>query len=524
MIELKEYAGLIRNHAELADQLGVDIEGLARREREEKLVVAAYEAWGEQMGAHLNGQFGIALRDAETGEIFCTRDPLGAEPFFYYETADGGLLCATQIKDLFDQPGFERKLNRELVQFFLGFTYIPGEETLFEGVRKLEPGGYLRYSADGLKLGRYWELSFEPDESKTLDQWADEIEAAMEASLHDIIDPGEQPDSFLSGGVDSSYILAKSTARCGYCAAYEDQAASEEADARATAEYLGRDFEGITVTPEQFFSTVDEFLLAYEQPSSDAAGLSLYCACKQVAEKSTLCFSGEGADEFFAGYSVYAKAQMRKMALDPTYYGTTYIMDDAEQRRYLKKFYANRSARSFMNERGAKGRAYDPLAWMLYVDLRSYFEGSILFNSAQIARGTGLDIRMPYCDLRIFDIARRMPSRFKAGKEGNKLALRAAASRVLPQEVAYRRKLGFPVPIRKWMRNSAVNGDIRRAFESDAAAEFFKVDEIGALLDAFLGKKPRVSHPIWFARHKALLWRHVWTIYIFIRWYELFFE
>lgn len=242
-----------------------------------------------------------------------------------------------------------------------------------------------------------------------------------------------------------------------------------------------------------------------------------------MAEKSTLCFSGEGADEFFAGYSVYAKAHLRKMAPDPTYYGTTYIMDDAEQRRYLKKFYPNRSARAYMNDRGAKGRAYDPLAWMLYVDLRSYFEGSILFNSAQIARGTGLDIRMPYCDLRMFDIARRMPSRFKAGKEGNKIALRAAASRVLPDEVAYRRKLGFPVPISRWMRDSAVNGDIRRAFESEAAAEFFNVDEIGALLDAFLGEKPRVSHPIWFARHKALLWRHVWAIYIFIRWYELFF-
>ena len=523
MIEVKAYSGLIRNHAELAERLGVETADCTRRERDEKLIAAAYEVWGEQMGNHINGQFGFALYDTEAEELFCARDPLGAEPFFYYQTGDGGLLYANQIKDLFDQPGFERKINRELVQFFLGFTYIPGEETLFEGVFKLEPGGFLRFGKMGLELGRYWELSFEPDESKTLEQWADEIESVMEASLHDIIDPGEQPDSFLSGGVDSSYILAKSTARCGYCAAYEDQAASEEAEARVTAERLGRDFEGITVTPEQFFSTVDEFLLAYEQPSADAAGLSLYCACKQVAEKSTLCFSGEGADEFFAGYSVYAKAHLRKMAPDPTYYGTTYIMDDAEQRRYLKKFYPNRSARAYMNDRGAKGRAYDPLAWMLYVDLRSYFEGSILFNSAQIARGTGLDIRMPYCDLRMFDIARRMPSRFKAGKEGNKIALRAAASRVLPDEVAYRRKLGFPVPISRWMRDSAVNGDIRRAFESEAAAEFFNVDEIGALLDAFLGEKPRVSHPIWFARHKALLWRHVWAIYIFIRWYELFF-
>ena len=523
MIELKAYEGLIRNHVELAAELDVDIAGMARREREEKLVVAAYEAWGDQMGAHINGQFAIVVEDGESHELFGTRDPLGAELLFYYETQDGRLLFGTQIKDLFDQPGFERRLNRELVQFFLGFTYVPGEETLFEGVFKVEPGGFFRFGANGLQLGRYWELSFEPDETKTLDQWADEIEGAMEASLRCILDEGETPDSFLSGGVDSSYILAKSNAKTGYCVAYEDQAVSEEEDARATAQYLGRGFEGIKVSQEDLFNDVDEFLIAYEQPSSDVAGLALYSACKQVAKQSTLCFSGEGADEFFAGYSVYENAKRRRMGPSPVYYGTTYIMNDSEQKRYLKQFYPERSARAFMKERGAKGLAYDPLSWMLYTDLRSYFEGSILFNSTKIARGTGLDIRMPYCDLRMFDIARRMPSRFKAENGANKMALRAAASRVLPHEVAYRKKLGFPVPVRKWLADPSVNADIRRAFESEAAAEFFKVDEINALLDEFLGQKPRVKHPIWFPRHQALLWRHVWTIYLFIRWYELFF-
>ena len=526
MIEVKAYDGLIRNHAALADELGVDESGCTRREREEKLIVAAYEKWGADMGNHINGQFAFVLADAETGELFGARDPLGAELIFYYETFDGRLLYGTQITDLFGQLGFTREVNRELVQFYLGFTYVPGEETLFKGVKKLEPGGYLRHKKGaGLELGRYWELAFEPDESKSLEQWADEIEAAMEASLNDICDADETPDSFLSGGVDSSYILAKSRAKCGYCAAYEDQSASEEEDARATAQFLGRDFEGITVSPEEFFGTVDEFLLAYEQPSSDAAGLALYCACKKVAEKSSLCFSGEGADEFFAGYGVYSPRNIKRLRMspDPVYYGSTYIMNDSEQQRYLKRFYKKRSAKEFMKERSAPAKSYDPLAWMLYTDMRSYFEGSILFNSTKIARGTGLDIRMPYCDLRMFEIARHMPSKFKRDGEGNKIALRAAASRVLPHDVAYRRKLGFPVPVRKWLADPEMSPDVRRAFESDAAAQFFNVDEINALLDALYGQKPRVSHPVWFARHKALLWRHVWTIYLFIRWYELFF-
>ena len=522
MIELKAYNGLIRNHRELAAELGVDITGCTRAEREERLLVAAYERWGVAMGAHINGQFGVALYDTDRRELFCARDPLGAELFFYYYTADKRLLYGTQIRDLFDQPGFKRELNRELVQFYLAFNYMPGEETLFKGVWKLEPGGYLTFGPKGLKLGRYWELAFDPDESKTVDDWADEITAAMEASLNDILDEGETPDSFLSGGVDSSYILAKSTAKKGYCVAYENQQASEEKDARATAAFLQRDFEGIEVSPAEFFANVDEFLLAYEQPSADVAGLSLFSACKKVAKKSTLCFSGEGADEFFAGYSVYQNPRRLRMSPDPIYYGCTYIMNPSEQRRFLKTYYPNRSTREFMHARGEAGRKYDLLTYMLYVELRSYFEASILFNSTRIARGTGLDIRMPFCDLRMFDIALRMPSRFKATKTANKIALRAAASRVLPKEVAYRRKLGFPVPVRSWLADPEFNADIRRAFKSETAAEFFNQDEIDALLDAFEGREPKV-HALWLRRRKDSLWRYVWVVYTFIRWYELFF-
>ncbi len=523
MTELKAYNGLIRNHAELAAELGVDVDGCTREEREEKVLVAAYDRWGKEMGTHINGQFGAAIYDDARQELFCLRDPLGAELFYYYETADGRLLYGTEIGEIASQPGYVRELNQSLLQFYLTFNYIPGEETLFKGIYKLEPGGFLTFGAEGLKLGRWWELEFHPDETKTLDDWADELTEAMEASLHDICAEDEQPDSFLSGGVDSSYILAKSRARTGYCVAYANERASEENEARETAAILGREFEGVTVSPEEFFATVDEFLRAYEQPSADVAGLSLFVAAKKVAKKSTLCFSGEGADEFFAGYSVYQNPRRLRLSPDPVYCGCTYIMNAKEQRRFLRSYDATRSTRDFMKKRGAAGRSYDLITYMLYAELRSYFEGSILFNSTRISRGTGLDIRMPYCDLRIFDIALRMPSRFKVGEGKNKVALRRAASRALPEKVAYRRKLGFPVPVREWLADPAFNGDIHRAFESETAAKFFNVDEIGALLDALEGRKPRKAHPVWFRRRQGQLWRYVWTVYTFIRWHELFF-
>ncbi len=524
MIELKAYQGLIRNHAELAAQLNVDTTGCSRRERDERLLVAAYEAWGDQMGTHINGQFGVALYDTQAEELFCTRDILGAELFFYYETADGNLLYGNKIADLFDQPGFKRELNERMIQFYLGFSYVPGEETLFKGVYKLEPGGFLKFGSEGLKLDRYWELTFEPDETKTLDDWADAISDAMDASMRDILDDDEQPDSFLSGGVDSSYLLAKGRARTGYCVSYANQKHSEEEQARATAQYLGREFEGIQVTPEDFFATLDEYILAYEQPSSDAAGLALYCACKEVAKRTNLCFSGEGADEFFAGYNGYQDTSRFEGKSDPVYFGATQAMRDIDQKHYLKRYFSNHTCTDFIRKRGEAGRKYDTVSWMLYVDLRSYFEGSILFNSTKISMGTGLDIRMPFCDLRIFDISRRMPSRFKVDANGNKIALRKAASRVLPEEVAYRKKLGFPVPIREWLADPAYNGDIRRAFQSEAAAKLFKPKEIQALLNEFTGGKSNLWHRLRYRGNREPLWRRVWSIYIFIRWYELFFQ
>lgn len=523
MIELRAYQGLIRNHVQLADELGVDVDGLSRREREERLLTAAYEAWGTDMGLHLNGQFAFALYDADADELFCARDVLGAELFFYYQTPDGKLLYGLDIADLFGQPGFKRELNEEMIQFYLGFSYVPGEDTLFAGVRKLAPGGYLRFGGDGLELGAYWELSFEPDESKTLDEWADEISEVMDAAMRDIVDADEEPVSFLSGGVDSSYMLAKSRAKTGFCASYADQLASEEEDARQTAAYLGRGFEGIEVTPEDFFANLDEFIVAYEQPQADAAGLSLYCAAKKLAKRASVCFSGEGADEFFAGYNGYQDTARFDKKKNPVYFGATQSMRALDEKHYLKRYFPNRDAAAFMRERGAAGREYDTVSWMLYVDLRSYFEGSILFNSTKIVKGAGLDIRMPLCDLRMFDIARRMPTRFKVDAGQNKIALRRAASRVLPDSVAYRKKLGFPVPISGWLADPAYNADILRAFKSEAAAKFFNMREIQALLSMFLGEKTNLWHRLRYRGNKAGLWRRVWSIYVFIRWYELFF-
>ena len=150
-------------------------------------------------------------------------------------------------------------------------------------------------------------------------------------------------------------MLAKSRAKTGFCASYADQLASEEEDARQTAAYLGRGFEGIEVTPEDFFANLDEFIVAYEQPQADAAGLSLYCAAKKSREAGERVLSGEGADEFFAGYNGYQDTARFDKKKNPVYFGATQSMRALDEKHYLKRYFPNRDAAAFMRERGAAG-------------------------------------------------------------------------------------------------------------------------------------------------------------------------
>ena len=162
--------------------------------------------------------FAFALYDTETGELFCLRDQFGTKPFYYYQTADGRLLYGTMIRDILEQEGFVKELNEDMLQIYLSLTYVAGEDTFFKGVKKLMPGCYLTFK-DGklLDITRYWKPEFHPDESKTLEDWADEIHTTLQQMMREVKTPDETAESFLSGGVDSSYVLAMSDAKaCGF--------------------------------------------------------------------------------------------------------------------------------------------------------------------------------------------------------------------------------------------------------------------------------------------------------------------
>ena len=207
MIIVKTYRGHIRNWEELCERLGIDLT-LSREEREHEILIKAYQTWGCEMADHMHGMFAFALWDEEEQKLFCLRDQFGTKPFYYYETEDGELLYGTMIRDIIDQPGFKKELNEEMLQLYLSLTYVAGENTFFRGLKKLLPGRYLIWQDGKLEIHRYWKPEFHPDESKTLEDWADEIHNTLKEIMPEVKTADERVESFLSGGVDSSYVLA----------------------------------------------------------------------------------------------------------------------------------------------------------------------------------------------------------------------------------------------------------------------------------------------------------------------------
>ncbi|MCM1008108.1 MAG: asparagine synthase-related protein [Ruminococcus flavefaciens] len=509
MVEIREYRGHIRNWRNLCSELNVD-PALPRTERELALITSAYEKWKHDIADHLYGMFAFAIWDEQNSELFCVRDHFGTKSFYYYQTSDGRLLCSTMIRNIMKDEGFVKEINTDMLQIYMSLTYVAGEDTFFKGVKKLMPGHWLSFKNGSLELHRYWTPQFEPDDSKNVDDWADEIHSTVQKMIEEVKENGEIAESFLSGGVDSSYVLAMSDAEVTDSCGYDDERFDESVLAAETARILGRKNNRCLITPEQYFDIVPYVMYNMEQPLGDASAIVFAIACNETAKHTKLCYSGEGADEFFGGYNMYRNAERYGDNLKNFYVGNTNIMKEDEKQRILKNYNPDVLPINLVKHIYEETEGLDPLSKMSDVDIQIWLEGDIYLNVDKMSTAAGLEIRMPITDRRIFDIASRMPSKFKVNDEQNKVAFRTAASKVLPDEIAFRKKLGFIVPIRIWLADERYNADVRTKFKSDMAGKFFDLDEINAIYDEYIGGN-------------SDNWRKIWTIYTFLVWYEEYF-
>ena len=503
-VKVSYFSGYIRNWRSLCDELGVDT-SLSREERELRIIEQAYLIWGVRLTERLCGAFAIVLRDNDSDRTYCIRDHVGQKQLFY-AVCSGELLCSGDIDEIASDPLYIKRLNMRMLQQYLFYGYPIGGETFYEGIYKLRPGHYAVFDGSEVSVRRYWRPTFDPDESRSADDFAEELRCTVDEIMGEERADTALPykESFLSGGVDSSYLLAAGDAQCANTVGYEESGFDESALARRTAEALGKGFRVKLISPEEYFDRIPTVMDKLGQPLGDASAVAFSLGCQAVAEHAKVVYSGEGIDEFFGGYN----AHKREMPEEWTYLTCSHIMSEDVVRSLMRDCDPDVRAVDPVKPIWDEVKDYGTLQKRLAVDISLWLEGDIYLNTDRTSTACGVELHTPFSDRRLFDVARRIPTKHLLVGEQNKYAFRKAAASRLPEEAAYRKKVGFPVPIRRWLSDPRFNKPVREKLFGPTAAEFFNKEAIADLWTRYTGGE-------------EALWGRVYAIYAFLLWFDL---
>lgn len=544
------FNGEIYNYRELRRQL-IAAGHAFSTQGDAEVVLHGFEQWGEAVLDRLRGMFAFALYDTATGELFCARDAFGIKPL-YYAVEGGRILFGSEIKGLLAHPNARRSLNERRLAHWLCMEYLPDEETLFEGVRKLSAGHWLRWRNGRAERGRWFALRFAPDAGRSLKESAEAIEAALRESVtaHAIADV--DVGCFLSAGVDSS-LVAREAARIMEARTFTigwGEGRFSELEAAATfARATGLPNEGRILDAEQFFASVPAVQYAMDEPLPNPSAVPLYHLCAMAAESVKVVLSGEGADELFGGYPYYQEClafapymtvpapARRALAaaarrLPEGTHGRRFLMRGAHPlpERYIRLEYNFPWAEALdllAPELGARCAAAptpwelaaplfaeieaDEITAMQTADILTWMQQDILLKADKISMAASLELRVPFLDREVFALASTLPVSQRVGRRETKIALRAAAARTLPQATAAMPKQGFVTPLAQWLRKDPWREQVHEVLNSERARRFFRTDRLNALLDEHQ-RGPR-SHM-----------KKIWSAYCFLIWHEQYFS
>ncbi|WP_294451918.1 asparagine synthase (glutamine-hydrolyzing) [uncultured Gemmiger sp.] len=537
------FNGEVYNFQELREQLLAAGHTFATRSDTEVLL-HGYEEWGKEMLDRLRGMFTFALWDSRAKTLLVARDHFGIKPMYYYQNPETGtLMFGSEIKSFLGHPEFQKELNRDQLELYLSYQYSPGENTFFKGVKKLLPAHWLEWKDGSVTVQRYWEPSFTPDHSLTLEQWEEEISAAMKESVsaHKIADV--EVGSFLSSGVDSSYMAALANVDKTFTVGFADKQYDETDFAREFSQHIGVKNFAYRITPEEYWANLGNIQYHMDEPLADAASVALYFVNREASKQVKVCLSGEGADEFFGGYNIYKEPftvswydrlplwlrravgsvaeclppvhginflVRRSRPLEERYIGNTNLMDERRKKHLLKEYHGTVRPTDLSRKLFDKTKGQDAVTRMEFCDLNLWMVGDILLKADKMSMANSLELRVPFLDKKVFELARRIPTECKVNAAQTKIAMRGAAEKTIPARTADKKKLGFPVPVRAWLRDEKYAGIVREAFNAPAAAEFFNVKELNRMLDQHLsGKRDN--------------WRQIWCVFIFLVWYDEYF-
>lgn len=539
------FNGEIYNHRELREEL-IAKGHIFANNSDTEVLIHAYEEYGKDMLNRLRGMFAFVIWDSEKETIFAARDFFGIKPFYYTVTDDGHLIYASEIKSILAHPSYKKEVNPVALENYLTFQYSVLEETFFKGIFKLMPAHCMTYNVKNgeLNIERYWEPVFEPDNSKSLDEWVNEIDDAMHDSVehHKISDV--EVGSFLSSGVDSSYVAATFNGDKTFTVGFDYEKYNEINYAKALSDKIKIDNYSKLVSSEEYWDAIPKIQYHMDEPLADPAAIALYFVSQTAAKHVKVSLSGEGADEFFGGYNIYHEPfdlngfqklplGLRKglanaataipfkfkgknylvrasKSLEERFIGNAFMFNEAEREKILKNPTGKYPHTELTKPYYDKVKGLDDVTKMQYIDINFWLIGDILLKADKMSMAHSLEVRVPFLDKKVFEVARHIPTEYKVNQHNTKYAMRMAAHRYLPDMVAEKKKLGFPVPIRIWIKDEKYYNMIKKAFTSDAANEFFNTDMLVQYLDEHKEGKADNS-------------RKIWTVYMFLVWYNDFF-
>ena len=533
------YNGEIYNYVELRDEL-VASGHKFKTKSDTEVLLHGFEEWHTDLPKHLRGMFAFAIYDKNTKELFLARDNFGIKPL-YYTMMNDTFMFASEVKAFLDTPDFKKELNEDILGAYLEFSFVPTNETFFKGVYRIDAGSSLLYKDGEITIDKYFKLDFK-DKDETFDEAVESISEVMKDSVNRHLLSDVEVGSFLSSGIDSSYIVSLAKPDRTYTVGYDIDKYDEISYAKDLTEKLGIKNTSKVIKMDEYMEEFPKIMYYLDEPTSDPAAISLYFVAKLARQDVKVVLSGEGADEFFGGYNYYREEVDLKFynkipyfirhiicriaSLFPEGYGFNFLVRRGEKlensyigvnrnfslkmaRKVLSKEYKLRGIDVTKNTY-EEFKGYSNIHKMQAIDINYWLMKDILLKADRMTMASSLEGRVPFIDKEVFKVASGLPIDYKVTKENTKVALREAAKEVIPTDAYKKKKLGFPVPIREWMKTPEVSGKIREMFNKDFTSKFFKVDVINKLLDEHVsGKKDN--------------YRKVWTIYSFLTWYEIYF-
>ena len=537
------FNGEIYNYQSIREEL-VKAGHVFTTKTDSEVLLHGFEEYGTDLLNKLRGMFAFIIWDKNTKTLFGARDFFGIKPFYYAEM-QGTLLFGSEIKSFVEHPHFKKELNERALESYLSFQYSPGNETFFKGVYKLPPAHYFFYKDGKMKTARYWSPEFNAEEDKSLDYWVDAIEKTFDDSIeaHKIADV--EVGSFLSSGVDSSYVACSADVDKTFTVGFDNGSKYNEISyAKELSEMIPVKNYSKTITPEEFWGNFGKIQYHMDEPLADPAAVALYFVCNTASQYLKVVMSGEGADEIFGGYNIYKeplavpaydripfpiRRAIGKIAshlpkksginflirrgkrLEERFIGNAYMFSEAERKKILKIKTDAPSPAAVVKPFYDRVKDKDPVTKMQFVDLNAWMVGDILLKADKMSMANSLELRVPFLDKEVMALAQRIPLKYRVNSENTKYAMRKAALRRMPEKWADKKKLGFPVPTRVWLKEDKYYNIVREKFTGEVAEKFFHTEQLVKLLDDHKNGKADNS-------------RRVWTVYTFLVWYDQYFN